>query len=208
MHKSQWISRQSRERVYFDIRPINWPITANDWLALCKNDLVDGFSRQLKTSMDSWIRFDSYLFSEIKHENSVFRKNILSEFLIVFIWICVIMEPYITCEWKYLREPFHHGLANRSEVCIWHICQNVHEKGGTFEQKIRMTHIFEVYDPSHTIETETIFVKSKTGSFPVPLYSILKSLFNVVTMWWNLAWTNRQLWTDLFFILYIVTSRI
>ena len=49
-----------------------------------------------------------------------------------------------------------------------------------------------------------------TALFLSPLSnSNLKSLFNVVIMQWNLAWwTNWQLWTDLFFILYSVTSRI
>ena len=52
--------------------------------------------------------------------------------------------------------------------------------------------------------SEITTVASLGGSFPVPplWFSILKSLFNVVIMQWNLAWwTNRQFWTDLFFIL-------
>ena len=46
--------------------------------------------------------------------------------------------------------------------------------------------------------------------FPPPFSnSISKSLINVVIMQQNLAWwTNRQLWTDLFFIFNSVTSRI
>ena len=56
--------------------------------------------------------------------------------------------------------------------------------------------------------TKPWYIFGLFSSFPTS-NSFLKTLFNFVIMQWKLAWwTNWQLWTDLFFIIYSVTSRI
>ena len=120
-------------------------------------------------------------------------------------------------ELRYQRNRNDATFINTSFIQIWHFNKNNDPKAKltrillTCPFSSPLPRVHERSSDSYIGLADFLVSRKKIWLFSSsPLSkSILKSLYNIVILQWNLVrWTNRQLWTIFFFILYSVTLRI